>query len=383
MNLAPKAKAAFRCALQHFPTEWFSAKDLTEKHTETIYAASLISLVDKGLMIKMPGSPVKFKFADNIEDFIAELTAEEDKGCDNTNLARAKAVKNDEFYTQLKDINAEVMKYKKYFKNKAVFCNCNDGEDSQFFQFFLKNFDAFQLKKLVAYKYNEHGNGIKYEVCDDLNNDGFIDEKDIVTTTLLGNGGFNSEESIAELSNIDIVCTNPPFSVFREYIEILTTHKKSFLVIAPQGCTSYKQIFKKIVDGELWMGYGKVKEFMQPDGTTKTFGNICWITNLPCRTGDDKIILTATYYKDINKREDYNKYDNYDAINVDKIKNIPKDYYGVMGVPITILEQYNPEQFEILGCNAYSDPNYYGVGPLYVNDKKKYTRILIRNIENN
>lgn len=376
MNLTEKGRVAFDYAKKYFPNNWFSAAELSEKCGEKIAAATLNGIVSRGYMEKMAGSPVKFCFVGDIDNIIVD--EESKKGCDNTNLARAKAVKNDEFYTRLEDINVEVIKYKKYFKNKSVLCNCNDGIDSNFFNFFLKNFDVFQLTRLVAIKYNPNGRGVKYEVANDLNKNGFIDENDIVTTELIGDGGFETEESIDELKRCDIVCTNPPFSTFRNFIELLTSHKKQFLVIAPQGCTSYKQIFKKIVDGELWMGQSKVKTFNQPDGTTKKFGNICWITNFPYKTSDDTMILTASYYNELNRRENYDKYDNYDAINIDKIKNIPKDYQGIMGVPITILEQINPVQFTILGCNAYSDPDYYGVGPLYVNGKKKYTRILIK-----
>ena len=380
MNLTEKGLAAFTHARKHYTNEWFSAAELSEKCGEKISAATLNGIVTRGYMEKMAGSPVLFKFIDGIDEII-QSEVEEKRGCDNTNLARAKTAKNDEFYTRFDDINAEVIRYRKFFKGKSVFCNCNDGLDSQFFNFFLKNFDAFQLVRLVAIKYNENGHGVKYEVSDDINKDGFIDEEDIVTTNLLGDGGFGTDESITELEKCDIVCTNPPFSVFRDFVELLTSHKKQFLIVAPQGCTSYKQIFKKIVDGDLWMGKTKVKVFNQPDGTTKTFGNICWITNLQHKSSDDLMILTATYHKDTGRKESYDKYDNYDAINVDKIKNIPKDFDGVMGVPITILEQFNPEQFEIIGCNAYSDPDYYGVGPLYVNGSKKYTRILIRKVK--
>ena len=297
-----------------------------------------------------------------------------DNGCDNTNLARAKVTKNDEFYTRIEDIRAEVDRYIQFFKGKSVFCNCNDGQNSQFFKYFLANFDTFELTRLVTIGYNEEGAGIMYEVCADSN-------KTTKATVLEGNGSFDSRESIAELDKCDIVCTNPPFSVFRDYVELLTSHGKQFLIVAPQGCTSYKQIFKKIVDGELWLGQTKVKVFMQPDGTTKTFGNICWLTNLPHKGTQSVLPLTASYYEEGSRGVSYEKYDNYDAINVDRVKDIPNDYYGVMGVPITILEHLNPEQFVIIGCNAYSDKDYYGVGPLYVGGKKKYTRVLIQRKE--
>ena len=377
MNLTEKGLNALNQARTHFPHGYFSAADLSAKCGEKIVAATLNGVVTKGYMEKMAGTPVKYCLIDNIEELIANDEPTK-KGGDNTNLARAKKVKNDEFYTQFSDVNNEVTKYKKYFKGKAVFCNCNDGLNSQFMQFFLKNFDAFQLTRLVGIAYAPNGKGIKYDLYDDINHDGFITEEDFVVTELEGDGGFGTEESIAELEKCDIVCTNPPFSVFRDYVELLMKHNKKFLIVAPQGCTSYKQTFKRIVDGEMWLGYNKVKHFLQPDGTIKDFGNICWVTNMPTRGEDEMLILTATYYEDADRREPYDTYDNYEAINVDKIKNIPKDYDGVMGVPITILEQFNPLQFEIVGCNAYSDPDYYGVGALYVNGTKKYTRILIK-----
>lgn len=377
MNLTEKGRIAFDLAIQYCKENVFSAAELSNKSGVKISAATLNGIVSRGYMEKIAGSPVKFRFVDDIDELITE-DKENEKGCDNTNLHKAKVIKNDEFYTQLDDIAKEVKNYKKRFSGKSVFCNCNDKPSNNFFKYFLTQFDVIGLTKLVAIEYVEGGHGIKYTVESDLNGDGIIDESDIVVEELNGDGGFGTDESIEELKKCDIVCTNPPFSVFREFIALLMKYGKKFLVIGSKNAITYKEFFPLLKENKVWIGTGNVQNFMQPDGTIKKFGNIGWFTNIPHAKRAEPLPLTATYYDDKNRREEYPKYDNYDAIEVSKVVNIPKDYEGVMGVPITFLDKYCPEQFEILKCTAYSDNTHDGAGSMYIQGNKKYARILIK-----
>lgn len=377
MNLTEKGRIAFDLAIQYCKENVFSAAELSNKSGVKISAATLNGIVSRGYMEKIAGSPVKFRFVDDIDELITE-DKENEKGCDNTNLHKAKVIKNDEFYTQLDDIAKEVKNYKKRFSGKSVFCNCNDKPSNNFFKYFLTQFDVIGLTKLVAIEYVEGGHGIKYTVENDLNGDGIIDESDIVVEELNGDGGFGTDESIEELKKCDIVCTNPPFSVFREFIALLMKYGKKFLVIGSKNAITYKEFFPLLKGNKVWIGTGNVQNFMQPDGTIKKFGNIGWFTNIPHAKRAEPLPLTATYYDDKNRREEYPKYDNYDAIEVSKVVNIPKDYEGVMGVPITFLDKYCPEQFEILKCTAYSDNTHDGAGSMYIQGNKKYARILIK-----
>lgn len=377
MNLTEKGRIAFDLAIQYCKENVFSAAELSNKSGVKISAATLNGIVSRGYMEKIAGSPVKFRFVDDIDELIT-ADKENEKGCDNTNLRKAKNIKNDEFYTQLDDIAKEVKNYKKYFKGKSIFCNCNDKPSNNFFKYFLTQFDVLGLARLVAIEYNEGGHGIKYIVEQDVNHDGIIDESDIVVEELNGNGGFGTDESIEELKKCDIVCTNPPFSVFREFIALLMKYGKKFLVIGSKNAITYKEFFPLLKENKVWIGTGNVQNFMQPDGTIKKFGNIGWFTNIPHAKRAEPLPLTATYYDDKNRREEYPKYDNYDAIEVSKVVNIPKDYEGVMGVPITFLDKYCPEQFEILKCTAYSDNTHDGAGSMYIQGNKKYARILIK-----
>lgn len=392
MNLTEKGLNALNQARTHFPHGYFSAAELSAKCGEKIVAATLNGVVAKGYMEKIAGTPVQYCLIDNIEELIANDEPTK-KGATNEKMQAAKKAKKDEFYTSFDDINTEVMGYRKHFQNKVVFCNCNDGLDSQFLQFFLLNFDAFQLKRLVCIDYKPNGSATKYEVNGDMNGDGIITEADIVQTPLEGDGSFGSAESIAELEKCDIVCTNPPFSLFRDFMAIILKSGKQFLVISNNNAVSYKELFPYIKYNKMWLGYtvNKTLTFRMPDeyesDTIDENGvklgkvpAISWFTNIPNKKRNEPMILTASYHTDTNRREEYPKYDNYDAIEVSKVKDIPADYMGAMGVPITFLENHCPEQFEVLGCSAYSDPNYLGVGALYVNGKKKYTRIIIKRI---
>lgn len=264
----------------------------------------------------------------------------------NSNLTAAKKAKNDEFYTQISDIENELKHYKDHFQNKIVYCNCDDPIESNFCRFFILKFADYGLKKLICTAYKTKGHGKVYSCEGDITKDGVINESDLIVRDLECNGDFRSPECIAFLKEADIVVTNPPFSLFREYIAQLIEYDKKFLVIGPDNAITYKEIFPLIKDNKLWVGCNKVKLFTQPNGETKSFGNIGWFTNITHKKRKEKLTL----YKKYNAT-DFPKYDNYDAINVDKVTDIPEDYNGVMGVPITFLDKYCPEQFEILECH--------------------------------
>jgi hypothetical protein len=278
----------------------------------------------------------------------------------NNNLHGAKKVKNDEFYTQIHDIENEVNYYKQHFKDKVVYCNCDDPEHSKFFVFFRNKINDFDLKKLITTHYNKDSSSYKLEI----DNTGKISKNDIKS-----NGDFRSSECIELLKESDIVVTNPPFSLFREYVDQLITYNKKFLIVGNMNAITYKEIFKLIKENKIWLGRGSLKEFKQPDGTFKKFGNVCWFTNLDHKKRNEILYLGKKY-----NSKDYLKYDNYNAIEVSKVIDIPEDYKGCMGVPITFLEKYNPEQFEIIKFRKGNDDK-----DLSVNGKCPYFRILIKN----
>ena len=324
----------------------------------------------------------------------------------NTNLHRAREAKNDEFYTQLSDIEKELNHYRKHFKGASVLCNCDDPFESNFFKYFALNFKFLGLKKLVATCYD--GSQVAYTESRDLFN--FEDEapksraykieitednipetdgwdlnnvKELTkkyATLLNGDGDFRSEECVELLKGADIVVTNPPFSLFREYVAQLVEYSKKLLVIGSMNAITYKEIFPLIKDNKLWLGVNPVKEFVSPKGEIKKFGNILWYTNLDLKKRHESLILYREYK---GHESDYPKYDNYDAINVDKVQDIPCDYEGVMGVPITFLDKFNPEQFEIVGLDRYTAPKECLVGGrVAINGKPRYARILIRRKKN-
>ena len=293
----------------------------------------------------------------------------------NINLNKAKKAKNDEFYTRYEDIEVEVMEYKEQFQDKIVYLPC-DSLKSEFWSFFINNFEAFGLKKLIATHYEENGQSYKVWIDrdNDLNHDG-----DAIQEDLAGNGDFRSPECIEILKECDIVCTNPPFSLFREFVNVIMTHNKQFLIIGNKNGFTYKEIFKMIEENKIWVGYTQPKDFRLEDGsiTKKVNGLARWFTNLTVNKSNEELVLTKTY-----NPIDYPKYDNYNAIEVGKVINIPKDYDGIMGVPITFIDKYNPDQFEILGCSKnYGRPKEWdtniNMNPV-VNGKGKYMRILIR-----
>ena len=313
----------------------------------------------------------------------------------NVSLSNAKRAKNDEYYTQLSDIENELKHYKSHFAGKVVYCNCDDARKSNFFRFFQKKFNDYGLKKLVTTSYNEDGHGSVLVYEGDTNSNGKLDDNEVKVSELKGNGDFRSEECLELLKEADIVVTNPPFSLFREYIATLVQYNKKFLVIGNQNAITYKEIFPLIKENKLWTGNNMVKTFRVPQVTNKNcevlpngeiiakFGSICWFTNLDIKKRHEEIIL----YKKYNE-EEYPKYDNYDAIEVSKVCEIPKDYDGIMGVPITFLYRYNPSQFEIVGAtesegkgfsNGLWDEKSKDAHPL-VNNKTTYTRLFIKKI---
>ena len=379
MALTEKGINALSHIKNYFPTGAFTAADLSAAAGEKIVAATLNAVANNGYLNKLGGSPVQFEA---VADFLAllenmELEASK-SGCDNTNLTTAKKVKNDEFYTRYEDIESEVMKYRKQFRGKVVYLPCDDPAEkkSEFWSFFVNNFDAFGLKKLIATHYDENGKAYKIWIDSDISNDGYIDDGDALQEDLIGNGDFRSPECIEILDECDIVCTNPPFSLFREFVDLLVTHKKQFLIIGNQNAFTYKEIFHLIHTDIIWTGYNMVKQFFQPDGSIKEFGNVCWFTNMMTNKRSEEIVLTKKY---ADNPDAYPQYDNCEAIDVGRIVNIPSDYYGVMGVPITFLDKYNPNQFEILGLDDPNlvYPNWRGRGP-DLKGKTIYRRVMIR-----
>lgn len=262
----------------------------------------------------------------------------------NDNLHKAKDAKNDEFYTRIEDVAEELRHYKKHFAGKVVFCNCDDPTWSAFWRYFHLNFSELGLKKLIATHYDrtEPTYKMEYEGGDD--NDVEVGVK----TPLEGNGDFRSRECLDLLDECDIVVTNPPFSLFREYVSTLIQHGKKFLIIGNKNAITYKEFFPLLKENKVWIGYSSPSEFDTPNGMTKKINGLTrWFTNLDIQKRHEKLILWKHFTP-----EEYPAYLNVDnAINVDSVDNIPFDYYGIIGVPITFLSKYNPDQFEIIGID--------------------------------
>lgn len=355
----------------------------------------------------------------------------------NSQLSAAKKAKNDEFYTRMTDIEHELFHYRKHFKGKVVLCNCDDPFESNFFKYFALNFNPLRLKKLIATCYSgspiaggeyqpslfdddvdentgRHRRAYKavVNVFRDTTGDGGLDMDDIRNLLdsgeneltelhgdgIYGAGDFRSKECLELLDEADIVVTNPPFSLFREYVATLMEHGKKFVIVGNQNAITYKEAFPLLRDDRLWLGYNKVKEFVVPSadhpergnivtdgkgGLIAKFGNICWYTNLDITKRHEDLLLYRRYKEDPSR---YPKYDNYDAIEVSKVKDIPEDYWGVMGVPITFMDKYNPDQFDIVGCsesegrgfsNGLWDPASKTAQPI-INGHKVYKRLFVR-----
>ena len=262
----------------------------------------------------------------------------------NSNLTKAKKEKNDEFYTQYDDIENELKHYKDYFKDKIVYCNCDNPEWSNFWKYFELCFEHLGLKKLVSTHYEIDKPSYKLEL------EKIGGKLTKTKTPLLQNGDFRSSECIEILKECDIVVTNPPFSLFREYVAQLIEYDKKFLIIGNQNAITYKEIFPLIKENKIWISVSpRSMNFIRPDGSIENV-NAVWYTNLGHKKRHEKVIL----YKEYKGNEsEYPKYDNYDAINVDKSKDIPKDYDGIMGVPISFLTKLCPDQFEIVGLGKH------------------------------
>lgn len=333
----------------------------------------------------------------------------------NTNLQNAKNAKDDEFYTRYEDIENEVMRYKKHFNNKIVLCNCDDPFESNFCKFFLKNFNILNLKRLICTTY--YSSKIVSKELEIFKNDkktskkiGFVldvtkfsDVNGLISDEIIhdfleksncikrlnGDGDFQSNECVEYLKLSDIIVTNPPFSLFREFVSIITKFNKKFLIIGNQNALTYKEIFPLIKNDKVWTGFQfgemkfRVPKSSKPRTTRywvdesgqkwRSLGNAMWLTNLDNERRHRQIVLTKKY-----SPKEYPKYDNYDAINVKTINDIPYDFYGIMGVPITIINRYNSDQFEIVGeANHGSDSEYDLFKPI-LNGKELYKKILIR-----
>lgn len=312
----------------------------------------------------------------------------------NKNLHSAKTSKKDEFYTQLSDIERELRHYKKHFKGKVIYCNCDDPRVSNFFHFFSYNFEKLGLKKLIATCYKSHNpdlfsqnnseRAIFLEYNGDMNGNNIPDLNEIGIHYLKGDGDFRSKESIELLKQSDIVITNPPFSLFREYVSQLIEYDKKFIIVGHQNAISYKEIFKLIKENKLWLGYGfkgGAAHFInkhyenyatatdKKEGMIRVSG-VVWFTNLDINKRHEDLILYKTY---VGNESEYPKYENFDAININKTKDIPVDYDGFMGVPITFLDKYNPDQFEIIGLGISNSGLEIGVQP-YKPEHKKYRK---------
>lgn len=287
----------------------------------------------------------------------------------NKNLNQAKNAKKDEFYTQLSDIENELKHYRQHFKDKVILCNCDDPRISNFFHYFSYNFEALGLKKLITTCYknqnrdlfsqNDSDKAIWLEYYGDKNGNRVPDPEEIGIHYFNGDGDFRSPECIELLKKADIVVTNPPFSLFREYVVQLMKYEKKFIIVGHQNAITYKEIFPLIKENKIWLGYGfkgGAGHFISRYEDNATAGDhregmirvsgVNWFTNLEIQKRHEDLILYRKY-----DPEECFHYENYDAINIDKTSDIPCDYYGVMGVPITFLDKYNPEQFEILDCH--------------------------------
>lgn len=257
-------------------------------------------------------------------------------------------------------------------RGKKVLCNCNDGLTSEFLNYFVNNFDCLELDELVCLTYNKDGKAYKYTKRPKV---------DLMVEPLIGSGAFDSQEGRDALAACDIVITNPPFSQFRDFVNLILSYKKDFLIIGSKNAITYKEFFPLLMSGKVHIGNFNVSTFKQPDGTDKKFGNIGWFTTLSVVKAAQPIPLTATY-----DPQNYPTYDNFRAIEVSRTANIPKDYDGVMGVPISFLDKFCPTQFKIVGWSRHNDEGmdggYWtgGCADATINGKQVYRRILIQKI---
>ncbi|MEZ7716979.1 adenosine deaminase [Leptotrichia wadei] len=294
----------------------------------------------------------------------------------NKKLNNAIKNKNDEFYTQLKDIEKELENYKNYFKNKTIYCNCDNPKFSNFFKYFFDNFENLQLKELiVSYKEKEQGFYLIYNKSN----------KKLKLKKLKENGDFRSDECINLLKKSDIVVTNPPFSLFKDFISLLLKEKKFFIIIGNSNALSFKKILENIMTNKIRLGINCVRWFFLPNGNLCEGARSFWYTNLDLKQNYQRLDVSKSY-----STTEYFEYDNYKAIEVSRTKDIPYNFEGIMGVPITFLSKYNPEQFKIIGADyqvkdgelAYiANKKWKGkLDRAYLNGKRLYSRIFIKNI---
>ena len=319
-------------------------------------------------------------------------------------LTEAKRAKKDEFYTQRVDIENELRYYKAHFEGKVVLCNCDDPRQSEFFKYFAENFEKLKLKRLIAVCYKSQDvdlfsqgdceRAIKQVYEGDKNGNMIVDDDEVGVFNLKGDGDFRSAECIEILKEADIVVTNPPFSLFREYVAQLVKYGKKFLIIGNQNAITYKEIFPLFKENKIWLGFGfrrncahfrsryvdVATDADHREGMIRVSG-VMWYTNLDITKRHELLPLYKRY-----AQEEFPRYDNYDAIEVSKTADIPLDYDGVMGVPITFMDKYNPDQFEIVGAtesegkgfsNGLWDANS-GVSQATVKGNRVYKRIFIR-----
>jgi hypothetical protein len=304
----------------------------------------------------------------------------------NKNLLIAKISKNDEFYTTMETIENELYEYKNYFKNKTIYCNCDNPTESNFVKFFINNFDTFELNKIIATSFNKNGNGLYGE---------FNKDKKLIIKNLIGNGSFDSEECLKFLNEADIIITNPPFSLFRKFINLLIDNKKDFIVLGNVLKVIYDKILKQIIENKIFIGHSTRKgiiKFLVPDDYEfpgKTFeikdnkkyygfGIIRWFTTLN-HNKFSSLELKYDFDPNLHKR-----LDNYNILNVDKIEYIPKNYDGLICVPITFIDKYNSNQFKILGELHQMNLSEYLIGPgtkKTVNGRNLFSRLVIKLVE--
>ena len=326
------------------------------------------------------------------------------KGHNNESITRARREKNDDFYTRIEDIEEEMWEHRDFLKGKVVYCPCdkvfNEGR-SEFVNYFTSLFHTLGLKKVIFTQYNPHGVGYKaewdlekcgykWEYNGEYEGNKFIDESEIDFYPLKGNGSFDSRECREIMKECDVVITNPPFSRFRDFINQIISLGKHFIIIGPDDAITYKEVFPLILNNRVWLGYSRPKAYKiladkadpndksqyEVDGVVyKKFGKTCWYTNVEHKKRIVKIPLTKRYTP-----EEYPHYDNYDAIEVGSYKDIPVDYDGVMGVPISYLEHYNPNQFQIVGAYNYSKDYNGKAWNAKLFGKYKYKRLLIKKV---
>lgn len=283
----------------------------------------------------------------------------------NRNLNAAKAAKNDEFYTMYSDIENEMECYRDWFKGKTVYCNC-DSEKSNFWKYFLNNFEELGLKRLIATHYSDNDPYILEKVVG----------KEYTKMPMKGDGDFRSKESIELLKESDVVITNPPFSLFRELVALVLEYGKSYILLGNMNAVAYKIMFPQLLERTGFVSNKRIQNFIKPDGSIQKFGNIFWYSNIESSHESKHnpfLPLTESYYGNPK----FKFYDATDILNVDKLKDIPYDYDGLMGVPITILTKYNPEQFEIVGLMS-SGGGGYDLGKPVINGKNIFKRIVVK-----